>query len=472
MEVRTRFSPSPTGILHAGGARTALYNWLFAKKKNGKFILRIEDTDLKRSKKKYIKNIINSMKWLNINWDEGPFFQTERLNRYYIIIDSMLKSGSAYKCFCSEDRLKNLKKKQISLGIKPKYDRYCLNKSNFLNKNYTVRFFNNFKGLVSFKDEIRGLISFDNEQIDDLIICRSNGSPTYNFCVVIDDIDMNITHIIRGEEHINNTPRQINIFRAIGSKIPVYAHVSNILDDNGIKLSKRIKSTGIMQYREDGYLSETMINHLVRLGWSYGNKEIFSIEDIKKIFNIKNINKSSCFFNEKKLQWLNHFYINKLTDDSILNQIKWHIKKEKINIYTSNINLIDVINILKKHCKTLKKIAKLCKYFYEDIKEFNNNNIKKYLNFSTINQLKVFLDKIKKINDWKINNINNVFKEVSIDLNLKLIDVYSPIRIAITDYLYAPEIVNTIKILGKDCILKRIKYAIKFIYNKKIKNNN
>lgn len=462
MKIKTRFSPSPTGMLHAGGARTALYNWLFAKNHGGKFILRIEDTDVKRSKKKYINNIIDSMSWLNIKWDEGPYFQTERTERYQLMIKKMLNSGLAYKCFCSEKRLKILRNQQIILGKKPKYDRFCLKNKNNSNNSYVVRFRNSLTGLVSFYDKIRGLITFDNSELDDLIIQRSNGVPTYNFCVVIDDSDMKITHIIRGEEHINNTPRQINIFKAIGANVPIYAHVSTILDESGKKLSKRFESTSIMQYREDGYLPEAIINHLVRLGWSYGNQEIFSINDMQKLFDINHISKSSCVFNTKKLQWLNRFYINTLSDDIILNKLQMYLKQEKITV-NKDIPLIKVINLLKKHCKTLKEMSNLCRYFYEDIKEFDLQISKKYLNTTTSKQLKIFFNKINNIGNWTLQNIENIFQEIIIELNLKKNYVCIPIRIAITGLLHSPELYKTLEMLGKKRILKKIQYAIEFI---------
>lgn len=394
--IKTRFSPSPTGKLHIGGARTALYNFLFAKRYNGKFILRIEDSDVERSNKKYIKNIISTMKWLKLNWDEGPFFQTKRLERYYFFIKKMLKTGQAYKCYCSKERLKILKNKQISLGKKPKYDKYCFFNKNIINKDYVIRFNNPIKGSVDFIDQIRGLITFKNNELDDLIICRSNGLPTYNFCVVIDDYDMNITHIIRGEEHINNTPRQINILKAIGAKIPIYAHISMILDENRHKLSKRSFATSIIQYYHDGYLQEAIINYLSRLGWSYKNKEIFHINELKKIFCINNINKSSCIFDIKKLQWLNHYYIKSISPEKIAKRLIPYMKKENLNIL-SGPSLIDIVKIFNTRCNTLKEIVFACKFFYIEPKKFDSVLREKYLDINSINLLETFCNKIEKI---------------------------------------------------------------------------
>lgn len=463
MQIKTRFSPSPTGELHAGGARTALYNWLFACSKKGKFILRIEDTDLKRSKKIYINNIIDSLKWLNIKWDEGPYFQTDRYELYLKVINNMLKLGTAYKCYCSKERLQELRKKQLLNNEKPKYDRFCLKQNNINNKDiYVVRFFNNFSGYTSFKDQIRGLINFNNNELDDLIILRSDGIPTYNFCSVIDDWDMKITHVIRGEEHINNTPRQINILKSLNANIPIYSHISTILDDSGKKLSKRYNSTSIMKYREDGYLPEAIINHLIRLGWSNNDQEIFDINEAKKKFSINNINKSSCFFNIKKLQWLNSFYIKKISDYDLLKHIKWFLNKEKINI-NNGPPLLKVLTLLKTRYFTLKEIINSCRYFYEDIK-FDDFILKHYCNKKTIQILQEIYKKMNNINEWNQINIKNVINNTISELKLNKSDIFIPIRLSITGYIKSPELTIILSMLKKNIILKRIDNAIKYIY--------
>ncbi|KJG88385.1 glutamyl-tRNA ligase, partial [Yersinia pestis subsp. microtus bv. Ulegeica] len=308
MKIKTRFAPSPTGYLHVGGARTALYSWLFSRHLGGEFVLRIEDTDLGRSTQEAIDAIMDGMNWLNLDWDEGPYFQTKRFDRYNAVIDQMLDAGTAYRCYCSKERLEALREAQMANGEKPRYDGHCRDSqcTHGADEPSVVRFRNPQEGSVIFDDKIRGPIEFSNQELDDLIIRRTDGSPTYNFCVVIDDWDMEITHVIRGEDHINNTPRQINILKALGAPVPEYAHVSMILGDDGKKLSKRHGAVGVMQYRDDGYLPEALLNYLVRLGWSHGDQEIFSIEEMTQLFTLDAVSKSASAFNTEKLQWLNH----------------------------------------------------------------------------------------------------------------------------------------------------------------------
>ena len=288
MEVRTRFAPSPTGYLHVGGARTALYSWLYARHNNGKFVLRIEDTDRERSTQPAIDAIIEGMKWTGLSWDEGPFYQTKRFDRYNALIDEMLADGRAYKCYCTKERLEKLREDQMKAGEKPRYDGHCADdhSEHSPDEPYCVRFKNPKTGKVKFHDLIRGDIEFDNAELDDLVIRRTDGTPTYNFCVVVDDWDMKITHVVRGEDHINNTPRQINIYKALGAPVPEFAHVSMILGDDGTKLSKRHGAVSVMQYRDDGYLPEALLNYLVRLGWGHGDQEIFSVQEMIELFNL------------------------------------------------------------------------------------------------------------------------------------------------------------------------------------------
>ncbi|MEM8092856.1 glutamate--tRNA ligase, partial [Morganella morganii] len=278
-KVKTRFAPSPTGYLHVGGARTALYSWLYSRHNHGEFVLRIEDTDLERSTQEAIDAIMDGMNWLNLGWDEGPYYQTKRFDRYNQVIDTMIENGTAYRCYCSKERLEALREKQMANNEKPRYDGCCRDHAHnhTADEPHVVRFRNPQEGSVIFDDKIRGPIEFSNQELDDLIIRRTDGSPTYNFCVVVDDWDMEITHVIRGEDHINNTPRQINILKALGAPVPEYAHVSMINGDDGKKLSKRHGAVGVMQYRDDGYLPQALLNYLVRLGWSHGDQEIFSI---------------------------------------------------------------------------------------------------------------------------------------------------------------------------------------------------
>lgn len=370
-KIKTRFAPSPTGYLHVGGARTALYSWLYSRHNKGEFVLRIEDTDLERSTQPAIDAIMDGMNWLNLNWDEGPYYQTKRFDRYNQVIDQMLSAGTAYRCYCSKERLEQLREDQMAKGEKPRYDGCCRdgNHNHSADEPHVVRFLNPQEGSVIFDDKIRGPIEFSNLELDDLIIRRTDGSPTYNFCVVIDDWDMEITHVIRGEDHINNTPRQINILKALGAPVPEYAHVSMILGDDGKKLSKRYNAVSVMQYRDDGYLPEALLNYLVRLGWSHGDQEIFSIDEMIEHFTLEAISKSASAFNTDKLLWLNHHYINTLPAEKVAVHLDWHIKQQ--NIDTSNgPSLVELIKLLGERCKTLKEMAESCHYFYVDFETF------------------------------------------------------------------------------------------------------
>lgn len=379
-KIKTRFAPSPTGYLHVGGARTALYSWLFSRHNKGEFVLRIEDTDLERSTQPAIDAIMDGMNWLNLNWDEGPYYQTKRFDRYNQVIDQMLAAGTAYRCYCSKERLDKLREDQMAKGEKPRYDGCCRHgdHNHTPDEPHVVRFLNPQEGSVVFDDKIRGPIEFSNQELDDLIIRRTDGSPTYNFCVVIDDWDMEITHVIRGEDHINNTPRQINILKALGAPVPEYAHVSMILGDDGKKLSKRYNAVSVMQYRDDGYLPEALLNYLVRLGWSHGDQEIFSIDEMIKDFTLEAISKSASAFNTDKLLWLNHHYINTLPAEQVAVHLDWHIKQQ--NIDTSNgPSLVELIKLLGERCKTLKEMAESCHYFYVDFDSFEETAAKKTL---------------------------------------------------------------------------------------------
>ena len=358
MKIKTRFAPSPTGYLHVGGARTALYSWLFARNHGGEFVLRIEDTDLERSTPEAIEAIMDGMNWLSLEWDEGPYYQTKRFDRYNAVIDQMLEEGTAYKCYCSKERLEALREEQMAKGEKPRYDGRCRHSHEHHadDEPCVVRFANPQEGSVVFDDQIRGPIEFSNQELDDLIIRRTDGSPTYNFCVVVDDWDMEITHVIRGEDHINNTPRQINILKALKAPVPVYAHVSMINGDDGKKLSKRHGAVSVMQYRDDGYLPEALLNYLVRLGWSHGDQEIFTREEMIKYFTLNAVSKSASAFNTDKLLWLNHHYINALPPEYVATHLQWHIEQENIDTRNGP-QLADLVKLLGERCKTLKEMA-------------------------------------------------------------------------------------------------------------------
>lgn len=463
MKVKTRFAPSPTGNLHIGSARTALYSWLFARRYNGKFVLRIEDTDFERSQSLSIKSIFQGLKWLGLNWDEGPYFQTQRLERYKEVIEMMLKNGHAYKCYCTPKQIEEIRAKQLFEGKKPRYTGICrdVNIKYNINKKYVVRFKNPTFGTVTFEDKIRGKITFNNIELDDLIIQRSNGVPTYNFCVVIDDLDMNITHVIRGEDHINNTPRQINILKSLNAKIPIYAHVSMILNENGKKFSKRDNAESMMDYYKQGFLPEALINYIIRLGWSHGNQEIFSLSELKKLFNLDSINKSASTFSIKKLLWLNKHYINHLPVGYVSTMLTDYMQDENINIENGP-NLESVLNLYKNRFHTLKEIVCSCRFFYEELTFFNITYNNRELILKNVHILEEFYKKLKNFSLWKTKILSEIINHQSIESNIELKEINMLLRFVLTGNVHSPNISSIIFLLGKEKTLFRLQKAILF----------
>ncbi|WWP00649.1 MAG: glutamate--tRNA ligase [Candidatus Dasytiphilus stammeri] len=471
MKTKTRFAPSPTGNLHIGSVRTALYSWLFARNQGGDFILRIEDTDPQRSKNHASNAILEALKWLKIDWNEGPYYQTQRLARYHAVIDDMLNKQTAYKCYCTKARLETLRATQIAKGEKPRYDGYCRNnrRCREINEPYVVRFSNPQHGEVFFEDLIRGTIRFSNQELDDLIILRSDGYPTYNFCVAIDDWDMQITHVIRGEDHINNTPRQINILKSLEAFVPAYAHVSMIIGEDGQKLSKRHGAVSVMQYRDEGYLPEALLNYLVRLGWSYGNLEILSIDDMKSLFTLDRVSKSVSAFDKNKLLWLNHYYINKLPVDYVASQLQLYMDREKIEI-SEGPSLQRVIELFGSRCNTLKEIVVSSRYLYE---EFNLKDIsyaKQYLRPAAIQSLKIVCDHLSKITDkdWTVENVHHAINYTANKLNVSLGKIGMPLRVAVTGINQSPAIDVTVHAIGKKKVIKRIDKALLYILDRRM----
>ncbi|EGT5186895.1 glutamate--tRNA ligase [Cronobacter sakazakii] len=464
MKIKTRFAPSPTGYLHVGGARTALYSWLFARNQGGEFVLRIEDTDLERSTPEAIEAIMDGMNWLSLEWDEGPYFQTKRFDRYNAVIDEMLAAGTAYKCYCSKERLEALREEQMAKGEKPRYDGRCRHNHEHHadDEPCVVRFANPQDGSVVFDDQIRGPIEFSNLELDDLIIRRTDGSPTYNFCVVVDDWDMEITHVIRGEDHINNTPRQINILKALGAPVPLYAHVSMINGDDGKKLSKRHGAVSVMQYRDDGYLPEALLNYLVRLGWSHGDQEIFSREEMIKFFTLDAVSKSASAFNTDKLLWLNHHYINTLAPEYVATHLQWHIEQENIDTRNGP-QLAELVKLLGERCKTLKEMAQTCRYFYEDFSEFDADAAKKHLRPVARQPLEVVRDKLAALTDWTAENVHHAIQATADELEVGMGKVGMPLRVAVTGAGQSPGLDVTVHAIGKSRSVERINKALAFI---------
>lgn len=464
MTVVTRFAPSPTGILHIGGARTALYSWLYAKANGGEFVLRIEDTDRERSTKEATDAILEGMEWLGLNWDKGPYYQTERFDRYRQLVDEMLADGRAYKCYCSRERLEALREEQKANGEKPRYDGRCRHdhSEHSADEPYVIRFANPLEGSVAFDDHVRGHIEFANSELDDLIIARTDGTPTYNFCVVIDDWDMGITHVVRGEDHVNNTPRQINILKALGAPIPEYAHVSMILGDDGAKLSKRHGAVGVMQYRDDGYLPQAVLNYLVRLGWSHGDQEIFTLDEMIQYFKLSDINKAASAFNTEKLQWLNQHYMRELPVNEVAEHLRWHFEQQNIDM-SNGPALEALIPVMAERCKTLREIAEQSRYFYEDFDAFDEKAAKKHLRPVAEEPLRVVSEKLSALSEWHPEAIHEAITATTEQLGVGMGKVGMPLRVAVTGAGNSPSLDVTLALIGKARCEQRLIKALQFI---------
>jgi glutamyl-tRNA synthetase len=466
MTTKTRFAPSPTGFLHVGGARTALYSWLHARANNGEFVLRIEDTDIERSTQEACDAILDGMNWLGLTWDEGPYYQTKRFDRYNEIIEQMLDNGSAYKCYCTRERVEKMREEQSAQGLQQKYDGCCRNLApRDTDEPFVVRFKNPVEGSVIFDDHVRGRIEISNDMLDDLIIKRTDGVPTYNFCVVVDDWDMGITCVVRGEDHINNTPRQINILKALDAPIPEYAHVSMILGDDGAKLSKRHGAVGVMQYRDDGYLPEALLNYLVRLGWSHGDQEVFSMEELKTLFKLDDINKAASAFNTDKLIWLNQHYIKSLDPVYVATHLQWHMDDQKIDI-SNGPALTEIVTALSERAKTLKELAASSRYFYEDFNDFDEAQAKKHLRGVALEPLTLFNQKLSELNDWSVENIHHAIEATATELDVGMGKVGMPLRVAVTGAGQSPALDLTLFLIGKERSAQRISKAIEFVANR------
>jgi glutamyl-tRNA synthetase len=456
-QIRTRFAPSPTGYLHIGGARTALYCWLFARKTKGTFILRIEDTDLERSTPESVQAILEGMAWLGLNHDEGPIYQTKRFDRYAEVMEGMLRDGTAYRCYCSKERLEKLREEQTAAKIKPRYDGLCRNLKERNDGPYVVRFKNPQEGDVTFDDLVRGKVTFSNQELDDLIIARTDGSPTYNFTVVVDDADMSITHVLRGDDHINNTPRQINILRALGATPPLYAHVPMILGSDGKRLSKRHGAVSVMQYREDGFLPEALLNYLARLGWSHGDQEIFSKDELINLFDISNINRAPAAFNLEKLLWLNQHYLKTSTSQHVLDELAWHMEKQGIDI-SKGPALIDILKAQCERTKTLKEMAERSRYFYEDVPY--TDEMKAQMTPEVLAALAVARENLATTADWSKEGIHAVIAAAAEAKELKMGKVAQPLRVLMTGGTVSPPIDTTIELIGRERALNRIDSAL------------
>ncbi len=462
---KTRFAPSPTGYLHIGGVRTALFSWLYARKHGAPFVLRIEDTDQERSTEASVNAILEGMTWLGLDYDEGPFYQTHRFDRYKEITDQLLNEGQAYHCYCSKEALDAMREAQMANKEKPRYDGRCRARTQaVVGVNPVVRFKNPAEGVVIVDDFIRGRVVFQNSELDDLIIARSDGTPTYNLTVVVDDMDMEVNCVIRGDDHLNNTPRQINILKALGVDAPSYAHVPMILGADGKRLSKRHGAVSVIQYREDGYLPEAVLNYLVRLGWAHGDQEIFSLDEMITLFDINHVNKSASTFNPDKLLWLNQQYIAKSDPAHLAHHLSYHLGKLDIDPSTGP-DIIEVIKIHQDRAKTLLELASACRYFYHDFEAFDEKAAKKNLTQTAKAPLAQLRDKLATDDDWSSELIHQAILETAETLSLKMGKVAQPLRVAVTGGAVSPSIDMTVHLIGKWRTLARLDRALDYIEN-------
>jgi glutamyl-tRNA synthetase len=459
MPVRTRFAPSPTGYLHVGGARTALFCWLFARRHGGQFILRIEDTDLERSTAESVNAILEGMTWLGLDYDEGPFYQTARFERYQEVIDELLAQRKAYRCDCPRERLDALRAEQMAQRLKPKYDGRCRARDVDPGAPHVIRFVNPEAGMTVFDDLVRGRVAVDNAELDDLVIRKSDGSPTYNLAVVVDDLDMAISHVIRGDDHVNNTPRQVNILRALGVEPPVYAHVPMILGDDGARLSKRHGAVSVMQYRDEGFLPEALLNYLVRLGWSHGDQEIFTLGEMVELFDIAAVNKSASSFNTDKLQWLNQHYIGSGDPAYVARQLSPHLGRLGIDP-ADGPDLVAVVRAQQARAKTLVELAEISAFFYVDPDGYDEAAAKKHLRAAALEPLAQAHAALEALADWTPEALHALVEGLAGQLGVGLGKVAQPLRVAVSGRAATPGIDVTLALVGRAATLRRITRAI------------
>jgi glutamyl-tRNA synthetase len=464
-QVRTRFAPSPTGYLHIGGARTALFNYLFARHHGGRFILRIEDTDRERSTPEAIDAILDSMKWLQLEWNEGPFYQTQRLSLYREKINDLLANGKAYPCTCTPEQLDAKRQAAQKEKRKPSYDGTCRPKEGIVpalptDKPFTIRFRSPQTGTTVVNDRVKGAVVFDNRELDDLIVARSDGTPTYNFCVVVDDIDMRITHIIRGDDHLSNTPRQIQLYEALGQTQPEFAHVPLILGTDKARLSKRHGATSVTAYRDMGYFSEAVVNYLVRLGWSHGDQEIFSREELIEKFSLDAVGKSAGVFNPEKFLWLNFHYMKTKPLPGLAQEILPYIEAKGYAVPSDHLWLQKMIAALRERAKTLGELVDSAHYFLSDEISIDEKAAKQFLTSDVAIPLSRLIEQLSVLEDFSEVSVEQVFSAVLQTLGLPMGKLAQPVRVALTGSTVSPGIHEVIAVLGKERTLKRLRSAL------------
>ncbi len=460
MVVKTRFAPSPTGSLHVGSVRTALFAWLYAKHCQGEFVLRIEDTDEERSTPESVQAILEGMAWLGLDANAPPVYQTARYARYQEVIDAWLKEGKVYRCTCSKERLDTLRESQMAAKEKPRYDGHCRRLGlTDVDAPHVIRFKNPQEGAVHFKDEVYGDIHVSNQELDDVILVRSDKSPTYNFAVVVDDSDMGITHVIRGDDHINNTPRQINLYEALGQPVPVFAHLPMILGEDGKRLSKRHGAVNVLDFKEKGVLPHALLNYLVRLGWSAGDQEIFSVDDMIQQFDLAAVSRSAASFNYEKLYWLNQHYQKTDNPNTVATALQYHF--DVLGIDTAKgPDLADVVRTQAERCKTLVEMAEKSVYFYQDELVYDENAVKKQLRPVALEPLVALYQAFEAVDAWTADNVQACINDVCAQFDLGMGKIAQPLRVAITGGSQSPAIDMTLTMIGKQRVLERLNEAL------------
>jgi glutamyl-tRNA synthetase len=464
MACRTRFAPSPTGYLHIGGARTALYCWLEARRRGGEFILRIEDTDRERSTDAAVQAILDGMQWLGLDADEGPYYQTQRMPRYLQVADELLAAGKAYYAYETREELEAMRAAAMARNEKPRYNGYYRDRNEPLrdDPNRVLRFRNPLDGSVVFEDLVKGRIEWSNTELDDLVLIRSDGFPTYNFAVVVDDIDMRITEVIRGDDHVNNTPRQANIYEALGAPVPAFAHLPMILGPDGQKLSKRHGAVGVMQYRDDGFLPHAVLNYLSRLGWSHGDQEIFSREELVALFRIEDVNQSAARFDVEKLSWLNQQYLKNDPPEEVAAHLDWHLRHAGYDL-DAGPDAADVVIALRDRVQTLKEMAARARVWFEPLREYDDAAVARHLTDVAVAPLASMRERLADAPNWSPAAVHAALTHTAEALGLGMGKVAQPLRVAITGTQVSPSIEHTVYLAGREQALERIDVALELI---------
>ncbi len=460
MTVRTRFAPSPTGMLHIGGVRTALFCWLYARRHGGVFILRVEDTDRERSTDEAVQVILDGMEWLGLKSDEGPYYQTRRMDRYRATLEKLLAESKAYRCYCSKDELDEMRKAQMARKEKPRYDGRCRERTEpRAGVEPVIRFRNPLDGVVEVGDVIHGRVTFQNRELDDLIIARADGSPTYNFCVVVDDMDMAITHVIRGDDHLNNTPRQINMLQALGAAPPAYAHLPMILGPDGAKLSKRHGAVSVLEYREQGYLPEALLNYLARLGWSHGDQEVFSQDEMTGLFDLAQVNKSAAAINPDKLNWLNQQHMLRADLQRLAVELQGQLQRLGVQA-PDLVQLQGIVAIQRERAKTLVEMARASRFFFAAPDMYEDKAVAKHIKSETPALLQQFRDRLHALTAWEAPAIHQALEGLCAEAGVGLGKLAQPVRIAVSGGSVSPPIDATLALLGREATLARLDVAL------------